>query len=597
MRRAVRSTSKLDCCDDCQDPTMTLNKVLHPDNDDKERRKFPWRSLRWQSFTYLLMDSPHTRRVALVLIVLHVMLLGAPTSAGCMNEAISSFRTWRSRRQWPLPPTYISPSISDLRGRPNRFPSVQTRIKHYMGYWYEPALQGEPPQPPFGPFWNDKYQALKITTRDSPWNPERLAYEPIVNPLDMNPDLLLGCSLGKYTKTDDYALIQACNADSPMSAMVRRSIRDLLDAALLVKSNDQLSTWTRMWNILFYEGFLGWIMEWPMIFRRWQQSNYPTKAFLWSLGIGTTKATNQWNVQTPVFSRVRDLLAERDWKYQRHRRLDDDKDCSQCGSQHTTILWPLQRDALMETLIKVPEFDVPFETKEGKLVWRGNLLTDVPTAMANIGSELPLMQQPIALLKKYASHPFVDAKFIMHTDQEQEKIFPDSFYSKPLTIDAILKHKYLLSLEGADSSMNLLWMMFSNSVVFLANATYATWVMEDLLEPYVHYIPVHSNMSNVADQVRWAQSNPDRCREIAKRSTLYVFDMLFHPQAIRDEDEILRAIIHRYEQYVLNAKPIIHWSHIFGKLGSNLNQWLQWLTEDWLRIAFAVILLILLCQA
>ena len=42
----------------------------------------------------------------------------------------------------------------------------------------------------------------------------------------------------------------------------------------------------------------------------------------------------------------------------------------------------------------------------------------------------------------------------------------------------LLKHKYLLSMEGNDIASGLKWMLLSNSVVFMAKPEHESWAME-----------------------------------------------------------------------------------------------------------------------
>jgi hypothetical protein len=335
-----------------------------------------------------------------------------------------------------------------------------------------------------------------------------------------------------------------------------------------------------------YEGLLGWILEWPMLLRM-----RPTSTnVLWSFG-GITKATHKWNVQYPVFASVRDIVADQD--SDRRARIDDsESDCAICGTLHSTILWPMQRDSIKETLAQVPIHDAPFDDKKDKLVWRGNIPVDIPVLFL-LGTDVSGVQQRVTLVNMFVNHPLVDAKFVKENDDNTP--FPESLYeSQKSSMADLLKCKYILAIEGKDASTDILWVLFSNSVFFLSNVTYTTWAMEDLLEPYVHYIPVHRNMSNVADQVRWAQQHPELCREIVKQSTQYVYDLFFHPDARREEEQIMQTMIHRYDQFVRQAKPIVKWEHVVRKVYNNFRDWYYWFTEDWLRVACLVVLFVLL---
>ena len=74
-----------------------------------------------------------------------------------------------------------------------------------------------------------------------------------------------------------------------------------------------------------------------------------------------------------------------------------------------------------------------------------------------------------------------------------------------------------------------------------------SWAMEARLEPFVHYIPIRHDMSNVEEMIDWAENHPEQARLIAERSTLFVYDLLFHPDAIEDERLIMEGIMEAYE--------------------------------------------------
>ena len=131
---------------------------------------------------------------------------------------------------------------------------------------------------------------------------------------------------------------------------------------------------------------------------------------------------------------------------------------------------------------------------------------------------------------------FVDAKFSEHCDTRM-KICGKASQKQ------MLEYKYLLSIEGNDLSSGLKWMLFSNSVVFLPPVTYESWALESLLQPFVHYIPVFSNMTNLEKMVKWANTNPERAKQIAERSTLFMYDLLFHPNAFIDDELVKTGIM------------------------------------------------------
>ena len=41
----------------------------------------------------------------------------------------------------------------------------------------------------------------------------------------------------------------------------------------------------------------------------------------------------------------------------------------------------------------------------------------------------------------------------------------------------------------------------------------------DLMEPWVHFIPIKTDLSNLREQYDWAEANPDKAKKIAEEST------------------------------------------------------------------------------
>lgn len=83
-------------------------------------------------------------------------------------------------------------------------------------------------------------------------------------------------------------------------------------------------------------------------------------------------------------------------------------------------------------------------------------------------------------------------------------------------------------------------MLYSNSVVMMAPPTKASWAMEDLLLPFVHYIPLSNDMSNLIEMYTWAEENQEACKEISARATEFIERLWLSEQA-RVDNEILKV--------------------------------------------------------
>ena len=54
-------------------------------------------------------------------------------------------------------------------------------------------------------------------------------------------------------------------------------------------------------------------------------------------------------------------------------------------------------------------------------------------------------------------------------------------------------------------------------------------------------------MSNVEEMVKWAEEHPVWSKQIATRGTLFIWDLLFHEDSYKDEEDVLIGIMQRYE--------------------------------------------------
>ena len=63
--------------------------------------------------------------------------------------------------------------------------------------------------------------------------------------------------------------------------------------------------------------------------------------------------------------------------------------------------------------------------------------------------------------------------------------------------------------------------------------------MEELFEPWVHYIPMFPNGSNAEEMVWWALHNELEAQRIMEEwATLFMYDLNYHPDATGDNHKI-----------------------------------------------------------
>jgi Glycosyl transferase family 90 len=82
-------------------------------------------------------------------------------------------------------------------------------------------------------------------------------------------------------------------------------------------------------------------------------------------------------------------------------------------------------------------------------------------------------------------------------------------------------------------------------------STYTSWAMEELLEPWMHYIPLNEDLSDVEEKMQWIIDNDDEAAKIAHRGTLWISDLIYHPDVGREDDKIFDETFRRYKTHFL----------------------------------------------
>jgi len=83
-----------------------------------------------------------------------------------------------------------------------------------------------------------------------------------------------------------------------------------------------------------------------------------------------------------------------------------------------------------------------------------------------------------------------------------------------LTAEEQSNYKYIVNVDGHVNAFRLSLELSMGCVVLLADSKYRIWYRRYLV-PYVHYIPVKEDLSNLFEQIRWCRDNDKKCEEIS----------------------------------------------------------------------------------
>jgi hypothetical protein len=146
--------------------------------------------------------------------------------------------------------------------------------------------------------------------------------------------------------------------------------------------------------------------------------------------------------------------------------------------------------------------NISWDNKINEIIWRG----------ASTGNDDRINFTEL-YYKKYNVGLWCVLKHLKHYE----------YLVKPeIKINDFYKYKYIVSIEGNDKDSGINWKLASNSVVLMKPPTFESWLMESYLQPYVHYVPLNDNFSNLEEIYQWCLNNDEKCQEIVKNANLFM---------------------------------------------------------------------------
>lgn len=238
-------------------------------------------------------------------------------------------------------------------------------------------------------------------------------------------------------------------------------------------------------------------------------------------------------------------------------------------SKRQPILWKESATRHFSMFNKMDEFDRPWDQKKNAAVFRGALagIRNDGLTVAQIsslpGNEVCLKIPRCRLVLQNLESELVDAKLFgdrldfreaLNDAVDLYEIDDGALFAKEkMSYAEMLEYKAQIVLEGDEVASDFKWALFSKSVVLAPPPTKTGWAMEELLKPWVHYVPLESDLSDVTEKMQWVLDNDEEAQAIAYRGSLWIRDLLYHPDVSAEEQTIYDEILQRYQKHFVLA--------------------------------------------
>lgn len=167
-------------------------------------------------------------------------------------------------------------------------------------------------------------------------------------------------------------------------------------------------------------------------------------------------------------------------------------------------------------------FDILWENKKNIAVFRGSSTGEGVTIDDNQRLKL------VYISNQNDNNKYIDAG-ITRWNIRPKKLFGKK-YLQTLEIDKLpftlsnkldpkeqSAYKYIIHVDGHVSAFRLSYTLSMNSVVLLVESDWKAWY-SNLIKPYIHYIPIKKDMSDLLDKIIWCQNNDLECKNITSNA-------------------------------------------------------------------------------
>lgn len=175
---------------------------------------------------------------------------------------------------------------------------------------------------------------------------------------------------------------------------------------------------------------------------------------------------------------------------------------------------------------------INFKDKQNKLIWRGS----------TTGSHIISLNTRYNIISKnFKIHQDIDIGFTngcQHVYIANKHII-DNYFKNKLSKVEQLSYKFILNIEGNVFSSSFIWALVSNSCP-LHNYpfNYETFIFGMGLEPWVHFVPINTDGSDLVEKYNWCLNNLDKCEEIANNGKIYMKNYL--------DKKLFDAVIYKF---------------------------------------------------
>lgn len=155
----------------------------------------------------------------------------------------------------------------------------------------------------------------------------------------------------------------------------------------------------------------------------------------------------------------------------------------------------------------------PWEKKIEQCCWRGTMTGGLFTPLNFL--TFPRSQSILLSLK---NPDWFDARYVASSAIRNALKEYSSYFGNSMSIEEQIQYKYQLLIDGHSCAYSrAYWQLFSNCLLFKQQSDAVQWYYGALI-PFVHYVPIKSDLSDLIEKIQWAKSHDREVQNISLKA-------------------------------------------------------------------------------
>jgi hypothetical protein len=156
---------------------------------------------------------------------------------------------------------------------------------------------------------------------------------------------------------------------------------------------------------------------------------------------------------------------------------------------------------------------VSWEKKKEMAIWRGGLTNPHRQDLCQLSFQFP---------------DYLDARISLGETRPVDQ----KFIGNRLSWEELMRYKYLPYMDGVMcASPALQWRLLSGSLTFKPDSSEIQWFYR-ALRPFVHYVPIKADLSDLIEKLEWAKTHDAECKQIASQASQFALGNLLYPEVL-----------------------------------------------------------------